>query len=127
MGHGRVRSHHFLEMTSKPVRTVSLSLAILAFVVIFRVPLLVTAQNQSLVPSPSPTPTDFNSSVATTKAVADHLENSTEAHTTEAKCHGEDGREFNSDVKVARFEFERVETIFVILVFIMVVVLAKMG
>ena len=39
----------------------------------------------------------------------------------------EEEREFDSDIRLARVEFERVETIFVILVFIMVVVLAKMS
>ena len=40
---------------------------------------------------------------------------------------GEEEKEFDSEVHIARLEFERVETIFTILVFIMVVVLAKMG
>ena len=35
--------------------------------------------------------------------------------------------EFDSTVYLARFEFHRVETIFTVLVFIMVVVMAKMG
>ena len=35
--------------------------------------------------------------------------------------------EFDSTIRVASFEFHRVETIFIILVFIIVVVLAKMG
>lgn len=39
----------------------------------------------------------------------------------------EEEREFDSTVYIARLEFRRVETIFTILVFIMVVVLAKMG
>lgn len=39
----------------------------------------------------------------------------------------EEEREFDSTVYLARLEFHRVETIFTILVFIMVVVLAKMG
>ena len=52
----------------------------------------------------------------------------TAKHEEEDKCrkHHEEG-EFDSSVRIARFEFERVETIFIILVFIMVVVLAKMG
>jgi hypothetical protein len=40
---------------------------------------------------------------------------------------GEEEEEFDSAVHIARLEFHRVETIFTILVFIMVVVLAKMG
>lgn len=41
-------------------------------------------------------------------------------------CGEEEEREFDSSVHIARVEFHRVETIFIILAFIMVVVLAKM-
>lgn len=41
-------------------------------------------------------------------------------------CGEEEEREFDSSVQIARVEFHRVETIFIILAFIMVVVLAKM-
>ena len=43
------------------------------------------------------------------------------------ECEEESETEFDSTVRVARFEFHRVQTIFIILVFIIVVVLAKMG
>ena len=42
-------------------------------------------------------------------------------------CPVEEEVEFESDVHIARLEFHRVETIFTVLVFIMVVILAKMG
>ena len=43
------------------------------------------------------------------------------------KCPSHEPSPFNSDVHIAKFEFERVQTIFIILIFITVVVLAKMG
>ena len=46
-------------------------------------------------------------------------------HGTEGKCNVHEP--FNSNVHIAKFEFERVQTLFVVTVFIMVVVLAKMG
>ena len=50
----------------------------------------------------------------------------TEEHAKEgSECEDEE-HQFDSQVRLARVEFERVETIFVVLVFIMVVVLAKM-
>ena len=49
----------------------------------------------------------------------------------EDKCMEEDESDlesvFDSTVRIARVEFHRVETIFIILVFIIVVVVAKMG
>lgn len=42
-------------------------------------------------------------------------------------CEVVEEAEFDSTIRVAKFEFNRVETIFIILVFIIVVVLAKMG
>ena len=44
-----------------------------------------------------------------------------------SKCGEKEERAFKSDIDLAKVEFERVETIFVILVFIMIVVLAKMS
>lgn len=44
----------------------------------------------------------------------------------EEECKEEVERAFDSTVRIARLEFHRVETIFIILMFIMVVVLAKM-
>lgn len=46
-------------------------------------------------------------------------------HGEESNCAPEH-QEFDSSVRLARVEFERVQTIFVILVFIIVVVVAKM-
>ena len=46
-------------------------------------------------------------------------------HTGSGICDSQH-EEFDSSVHLARVEFERVETIFVVLVFIMVVVVAKM-
>lgn len=60
-----------------------------------------------------------------------HANSSEESHGEEKdRCEAREEREevmFDSTVRVARFEFHRVQTIFIILVFIMVVVLAKMG
>ncbi len=46
--------------------------------------------------------------------------------TQRKECH-EENRTFDSQVRLAGVEFERVDTIFIVLMFIMVVVLAKMG
>ena len=58
-----------------------------------------------------------------------HANSSDESHEEEEKdrCEAREEVMFDSTVRVARFEFHRVQTIFIILVFIMVVVLAKMG
>jgi len=47
-------------------------------------------------------------------------------HEENSKCGDVEHEEFDSQVRLARVEFRRVETIFVVLMFIMVVVLAKM-
>ncbi len=75
------------------------------------------------------TPVASQSGENSTAVTEEREENSTEdSHHEEVedKCEEEEV-EFDSTVRIARFEFHRVETIFIILVFIMVVVLAKMG
>ena len=43
------------------------------------------------------------------------------------KCAEKHEESFNSDVHIAKLEFERVQTLVIVTVFIMVVVLAKLG
>jgi len=50
-----------------------------------------------------------------------------EASVEKSSCTPHEERPFDSEVHIAALEFARVETIFIILVFIIVVVLAKMG
>lgn len=71
-----------------------------------------------------------SSSQQSEEAAEAHPENMTEgAHGEERRCKSEEVEEgeFESSVVLAKVEFERVETIFVVLVFIMIVVLAKMS
>ena len=65
--------------------------------------------------------TEGNRSVTT----IENVEHTEKPHREGGIC-GPEHEEFDSSVHLARVEFERVETIFVILVFIMVVVVAKM-
>ena len=84
---------------------------------------LVVFSASSLLPSPGNAALDLTAACPSLEG-----NSSEEGHLLEEEdeCVKEEERPFDSSVRIARLEFHRVETIFIILVFIVVVVLAKM-